>query len=75
MTNEYGLRSMRNSDKWDFQAKDEPKIEADTWFNCTLLGPGILVCSIDNMPAQIPRESTEFFGNLLLPHVYEMVKV
>jgi len=40
----------------------------------SFVGPGILVCSIDNMPAQIPRESTEFFGNLLLPHVYQMVK-
>jgi len=36
-------------------------------------GDGVLICSIDNMPAQLPRESTEFFGGLLLPHVYEMV--
>lgn len=40
----------------------------------SFVGPGILVCSIDNMPAQIPRESTEFFGNLLLPHVYDMAQ-
>jgi alpha-aminoadipic semialdehyde synthase len=37
-------------------------------------GDGVLICSIDNMPAQLPRESTEFFGGLLLPHVYEMLK-
>jgi alpha-aminoadipic semialdehyde synthase len=36
-------------------------------------GNGVLVCSIDNMPTQLPRESTEFFGSLLLPHINEMV--
>ncbi|XP_044742743.1 alpha-aminoadipic semialdehyde synthase, mitochondrial [Chrysoperla carnea] len=30
-------------------------------------GPGVLVCSIDNMPTQLPRESTDFFGELLYP--------
>ncbi|XP_045474801.1 alpha-aminoadipic semialdehyde synthase, mitochondrial [Harmonia axyridis] len=30
-------------------------------------GPGVLVCSIDNMPTQLPRESTDFFGDLLIP--------
>ncbi|CAG5121208.1 unnamed protein product [Candidula unifasciata] len=37
-------------------------------------GNGVLICSIDNMPAQIPRESTEYFGSLLLPYVEEMLK-
>lgn len=37
-------------------------------------GNGILICSIDNMPAQIPREATEYFGSLLLPHVEHMLK-
>ena len=36
-------------------------------------GNGVLVCSIDNMPTQLPRESTEFFGSLLMPHIDEMV--
>ena len=36
-------------------------------------GNGVLVCSIDNMPTQLPREATEFFGSLLLPHLEEMV--
>ena len=36
-------------------------------------GSGVLICSIDNMPAQIPREATDFFGSLLLPHIPEMV--
>ncbi|XP_041988048.1 alpha-aminoadipic semialdehyde synthase, mitochondrial [Aricia agestis] len=31
-------------------------------------GPGVLVCSIDNMPTQLPRESTDFFGDLLYPY-------
>lgn len=37
-------------------------------------GNGVLVCSIDNMPTQLPREATEFFGSLLLPHIDEMAK-
>ena len=38
-------------------------------------GDGVLVCSIDNMPAQLPREATDFFGNLLQPLVPEMVSL
>ncbi|KOB63531.1 putative Aminoadipic semialdehyde synthase, partial [Operophtera brumata] len=46
--------------------------EAHTMFRGTLRykvlysfkGPGVLVCSIDNMPTQLPRESTDFFGDL-----------
>jgi len=37
-------------------------------------GPGVLVCSIDNMPTQLPRESTDFFGSLLFPYVYNMLQ-
>ncbi|XP_071082800.1 alpha-aminoadipic semialdehyde synthase, mitochondrial-like [Haliotis cracherodii] len=37
-------------------------------------GDGVLICSIDNMPAQIPREATDFFGSLLLPYVKDMLK-
>lgn len=37
-------------------------------------GDGVLICSIDNMPAQIPREATEYFGSLLLPYIEEMLK-
>ncbi|EEB10070.1 aminoadipic semialdehyde synthase, putative [Pediculus humanus corporis] len=36
-------------------------------------GPGVLVCSIDNMPTQLPRESTDFFGNLLYPYAYDII--
>ncbi|GFO42770.1 alpha-aminoadipic semialdehyde synthase, mitochondrial [Plakobranchus ocellatus] len=36
-------------------------------------GDGVLICSIDNMPAQIPREATEYFGSLLLPYVNDML--
>ncbi|KAK4876339.1 hypothetical protein RN001_012761 [Aquatica leii] len=36
-------------------------------------GPGVLVCSIDNMPTQIPRESTDFFGDLLFPFANEIL--
>ena len=36
-------------------------------------GEGVLVCSIDNMPAQIPREATDFFGSMLLPLMPDIV--
>ncbi|XP_061729291.1 alpha-aminoadipic semialdehyde synthase, mitochondrial-like [Cydia pomonella] len=37
-------------------------------------GPGVLVCSIDNMPTQLPRESTDFFGDLLFPYAEDIMK-
>ena len=40
----------------------------------TFKGPGVLICSIDNMPTQLPREATDFFGELLLPHVEDILK-
>ena len=40
----------------------------------TFKGPGVLICSIDNMPTQLPLEATDFFGNLLLPHVHNILK-
>ena len=38
-----------------------------------MAGDGILICSIDNLPAQLPREATDYFGKLLLPWIPEMV--
>lgn len=32
-------------------------------------GPGVLVCSVDNMPTQLPLEATDFFGYLLCPYM------
>ncbi|OAF69919.1 hypothetical protein A3Q56_02349 [Intoshia linei] len=37
-------------------------------------GDGVLICSIDNMPTQLPHESTNFFGSLLLPYIKEIVQ-
>lgn len=37
-------------------------------------GPGILVCSIDNMPTQLPRESTDLFGELLQPFISDILQ-
>lgn len=34
---------------------------------------GCLVCSIDNMPAQMPIEATEQFGNLLYPWLWDLL--
>lgn len=35
-------------------------------------GSGVLICSIDNMPTQLPTESTDFFGNLMMPYVLDI---
>jgi len=40
----------------------------------TFKGDGVLICSIDNMPTQLPREATDFFGDLLYPHVEKIVR-
>uniref|UniRef100_A0A8C9F6U2 Aminoadipate-semialdehyde synthase n=1 Tax=Pavo cristatus TaxID=9049 RepID=A0A8C9F6U2_PAVCR len=37
-------------------------------------GSGILMCSIDNLPAQLPIEATEYFGDMLFPYIEEMEK-
>ncbi|XP_069832690.1 alpha-aminoadipic semialdehyde synthase, mitochondrial [Dendropsophus ebraccatus] len=36
-------------------------------------GNGILMCSIDNLPAQLPIEATEYFGDMLFPYIEEML--
>ncbi|KAM8973809.1 alpha-aminoadipic semialdehyde synthase, mitochondrial [Pelodytes ibericus] len=36
-------------------------------------GCGILMCSIDNLPAQLPIEATEYFGDMLFPFIEEML--
>ncbi|EDO38256.1 predicted protein [Nematostella vectensis] len=38
-----------------------------------MAGDGVLICSIDNVPAQLPREATDYFGKLLLPWLPEMI--
>ncbi|XP_052251054.1 alpha-aminoadipic semialdehyde synthase, mitochondrial-like [Dreissena polymorpha] len=37
-------------------------------------GDGVLICSIDNMPAQMPREATKYFGSLLLPYIPDIMR-
>lgn len=37
-------------------------------------GPGVLVCSIDNMPTQLPLESTDLFCDLLFPHTSDILQ-
>lgn len=36
-------------------------------------GNGIIMCSIDMLPAQLPLEATEYFGDRLLPYIWEML--
>lgn len=38
-------------------------------------GQGFLICSIDNMPTQLPLESTDMFGNLLFPYIMDIVRM
>lgn len=40
---------------------------------CRVVGNGVLVMSIDHLPAQLPREATDYFGTQLLPFVKELV--
>ncbi|XP_013397211.2 alpha-aminoadipic semialdehyde synthase, mitochondrial [Lingula anatina] len=35
---------------------------------------GVLMCSVDNMPAQFPRDATDYFGDLYLPFVRELLR-
>ncbi|PIK45481.1 putative alpha-aminoadipic semialdehyde synthase, mitochondrial isoform X2 [Apostichopus japonicus] len=37
-------------------------------------GDGVLVCSVDNMPAQLPREATDHFGEQFTPLIPELIK-
>lgn len=38
-------------------------------------GRGVVVMSIDNLPAQLPREATDYFGSLLLPFIEDSVSL
>ncbi|CAF2100508.1 unnamed protein product [Rotaria magnacalcarata] len=38
-------------------------------------GSGVLVCSIDNMPTQLPLEATTYFGSKLLPLIPKLLEV
>ncbi|CAH8616680.1 unnamed protein product [Dicrocoelium dendriticum] len=39
------------------------------------VGDGVLMCSIDNMPTQLPVEASEHFGNVLFPYLSEMAVI
>ena len=38
-------------------------------------GPGVLICSIDNMPTQLPLEATVYFGSRVLPLIPQLMEV
>lgn len=40
----------------------------------TFSGPGVLMCSIDNMPTQIPLEATDAFGDMLYPYMSSIIR-
>ena len=39
----------------------------------SLSGNGIIMMIIDNLPAQLPREATDYFGSRLLPFITDLV--
>ena len=41
----------------------------------SLSGNGIIMMIIDNLPAQLPRESTDYFGSRLLPFITDLVSL
>ncbi|KAI6221387.1 Alanine dehydrogenase PNT and Saccharopine dehydrogenase domain containing protein [Aphelenchoides fujianensis] len=55
---------------------DKPFVMYDAHFNSSYESfdapSGCLVCSIDNMPAQMPLEATNHFGHALLPFIPDM---
>lgn len=56
---------------------DKPFFLYDAENNATtedLSQNGFLICSIDNMPTQLPLESTDMFGNLLLPYIDDIMR-
>ena len=34
---------------------------------------GVVMMSIDNLPAQLPREATDLFGSKLFPYIPDLV--
>ena len=40
----------------------------------SIAGNGIVLMSIDNLPAQLPREATDYFGSRLYPFLPDMVQ-
>src|SRR5690606_23135538 len=39
-----------------------------------LAGSGILVLGVDNLPAELPRDATMYFGKMLTPYVPPLLK-
>ncbi|XP_065829633.1 alpha-aminoadipic semialdehyde synthase, mitochondrial-like [Oscarella lobularis] len=58
---------------------DDPFVVYNATTNKNIRGDmsadGVLVSSIDNMPAQLPREATDFFGSQLSPYIEEILRL
>ena len=63
----------------DYTSIDSPFMMYDAHKNTVahgeVVGNGVLVMSIDHLPAQLPREATDYFGTQLLPFVKELGKL
>lgn len=42
--------------------------------SCSMSDSGIVMMSIENLPAQIPREATDLFGSKLFPYIPDLVR-
>lgn len=56
-----------------FECEHQRRVINPQCFHSRIHGDGILMCSIDNMPAQLPYEASEHFGNKLMPYLSDMV--
>lgn len=37
-------------------------------------GPGLVIMAVDNLPCELPKEASEFFGEVLIPFVPQLAK-
>ena len=41
---------------------------------CSMSESGVVLMSIDNLPAQLPREATDLFGSKVFPYIPDLVR-
>ena len=43
-------------------------------YKCSMSESGVVLMSIDNLPAQLPREATDLFGSKVFPYIPDLVR-
>ncbi|XP_023811207.1 alpha-aminoadipic semialdehyde synthase, mitochondrial isoform X4 [Oryzias latipes] len=64
---------MYDADQHIDHDRNQQLVCCGVWNHERVEGNGILMCSIDNLPAQLPIEATEYFGDRLFPYIWEML--